>query len=233
MFLKMIDHWPLQEGEGAEPAVGGSIATGAGAPVPEGGVSKPEGEDPAGSDPAGGPAGDDPAGAGDKPADEGGQEKPDEPVVPEKYEFKLPEGLPEDTEATAQFSELAKGLKLTQEQAQSLVDLYAERMKGLVEGQVASWTATRKEWVTAAQTDKEYGGANFDANRAHVARAMKQFGTPELAKALDEFGFGDHPELVRFFYRVGKLVSEPSFHTGSGENAGARTPESVLYPNMK
>lgn len=214
------------EGEGA-PAAGGSLIGGAEDSGAEG-EGTPEGDAPAADD-----AGSE--GEATTPDEgEGGEEKGEEPEgAPEKYEeFEVPEGYVMKDESLTQFQEYARERNLSQEQAQELINFHAENVQAIFKDQADAWEQTRNDWIQSAKADKEFGGMQFNENMKHVAAAVKQFGTPELKNVLNESGLGDNPELVRFFYRVGKLVGEGEFHTGTGGGSGDRDPANTLYPNM-
>lgn len=144
--------------------------------------------------------------------------------APEKYEFKMPEGMALDAKAVEAFEPIARELDLTQEQAQKLVDLQAASVKQ----QVEAWQGTIKGWADAARADKEIGGANLDASLNAGKAFLKAYGTPELSKVLDDYGIGNHPEVIRAFAKAGMAMSEDKFHT-SNSTPGAKSPEDILY----
>lgn len=160
---------------------------------------------------------------GDKAAAEA-----DKPI--EYTDFTMPEGMALDANLLGQFTPIAKELKLGQEQAQKLVTLYAEQQKAAAAASVKAWGDQQKAWETASRSDKEFGGDGLDANLAVAKQALDKFGTPELKAYLDAFGGGNHPEVIRFFYRIGKAVSEDTFHAGSAPGRAA-DPAHILFPN--
>ena len=93
------------------------------------------------------------------------------------------------------------------------------------------WGEQQAAWVKDAKSDKEFGGEKFDQNIAVAVKARETFGTPEFVEMLDTSGLGNHPEMVRFLFRVGSQISEGRMVAGS-PNASPRTHESVLYPSM-
>jgi hypothetical protein len=168
-----------------------------------------------------------------KPADgakaegkEGDGKKPedDKPTgAPEKYEdFKLPEGMKADTPVMGEFATLAKELNLPQEAAQKLVDLAGKMQAGNVEQIQAHIEAQGEAWGNEARADKEFGGDKFDENLAVAKRALDQFGTPELKSLLVASKMGNHPEVLRFFYRAGQAISQDGFVPG--KNGAATAP---------
>jgi len=130
---------------------------------------------------------------------------------PDEYaEFTLPDGHAEgDKEIIAEFIPHFKKLGLSQEKAQALVNLYHEKIMPKNQANAAAqWDAIRSEWGEQAKGDKEYGGEKFEENFHFAKKAMDQFATPELRKAMDEYGFGNHPEVIRLMIRVGKQMSD-------------------------
>lgn len=136
--------------------------------------------------------------------------------VPENYEFKDPEGQHFDGEVIGAFSDVAKELGLSQEEASKVVEKMAQK---LAERQSHNIEAVREEWVESARTDKEYGGDKLGENLAVAKRALDQLGTPELRTLLNESGLGNNPEIIRFMFRAGKALSEDT-HVGASQGAG-------------
>lgn len=164
------------------------------------------------------------------------------PVVPEKYaDFKLPEGT---TLEAAQLTELhtaAKDLGLSQEAAQKYVDRTLADRKATETSVITKAQESVKQqalgWKTQTEADPEIGGTAFKDNLATAVKARDQFATPELTKMLNDSGLGNHPEVVRFFYKVGKAMSEDKFVKAGNASAGtAANPDAAraarMYPSM-
>ncbi len=156
--------------------------------------------------------------------------------APEKYEFKAPEGRNFDNEVINTFSEVAKELNLNQESAQKVLDRVGPKM---VERQMAELEKIRNGWIDSSKSDKEFGGDAITQNLSVAKKALDTFGTPELRTLLNQSGLGNHPELIRFFYRAGKTISEDSF-VGTSVGAGSAKGQprdfasqaSMLYSNQ-
>ena len=155
-------------------------------------------------------------------------------TAPEKYEdFTIMEGATVDPEVTDSIKTVAKELNLTQQQAQKLADLAAERSKVIGGKQAEVLQKARVEWGEAAKSDKEFGGDKLNENLSVAKKGLDTFGTPELRKVLNESGLGNHPEFIRFFYRAGKAISEDRFvSSGSSAPKGSRDAAKNLYPNQ-
>lgn len=171
-----------------------------------------------------------------------GSEQKDESKgkAPESYEdFKfaddqtLPEGLGDEIKS------LAKDLNLSQEQAQKLAEFELKRTASDAESQKAHLEKLSSEWVTAAKTDKEFGGEKLTANLAVAKRGLDSFASPELKALLDASGFGNHPEVIRMFFKVGTQISADGTFVGGnkGNEAPGYTPfekaANTMYPNQR
>lgn len=145
--------------------------------------------------------------------------------MPEKYEFVAPPEVALDPKVMDAFGQIAKTLKLSQEDAQNVVNQMGPLIvqNDAARIQELSNTAS-KAWVAASTADAEIGGDKFDENRAIALKAFDAFGTPELKKLLIDSHLGDHPEVIRWAYRVGKhLGPDNKFVPGdipTGDKAG-------------
>jgi hypothetical protein len=147
-------------------------------------------------------------------------------------ELKLPEGF-EPGAGLDEFKGLAKELGLKPEAAQKLVDFQAKQ--ALAERE--QMEKLHAGWLQSMKADKEFGGVQFDANAQLARKAMLKFATPELRTFLNESGLGDHPELVRLMYRVGKAIGEDSIAGVTSAPPGPTEPDPqarlrALYPTM-
>jgi hypothetical protein len=86
----------------------------------------------------------------------------------------------------------------------------------------------RKGWFTASQTDKEFGGEKLEQNLGIAKKALDSFGTPELKQMLVSTGFGNHPEVIRAFYKIGQAMAQDSFVAGSAPRNQVNV-SSILY----
>jgi hypothetical protein len=168
-------------------------------------------------------------GAGAKPGETTPNKDDPGAQVPEKYEFQMPEDVELDSDAAAEFSALAKELKLPAAEAQKVADI-AIRM---AQRQAEQTAKVVKEWADQSRADKEFGGDNLDANLAVAKKAIAAFGSEELKVLLSTTGLGNHPEFIRFALKAGKAMSDDTFVKGGQPGAtNAVSLEKRLYPNM-
>lgn len=130
-------------------------------------------------------------------------------TAPDTYaDFALPEGIELDSAMLEAATPIFKDLGLTQEQAQKLVDFQAKQVQASSQRQVDDFNQLMDDWQNQSKTDKEFGGDAFEKNTGIARLAIDKFGTPELKQLLNDHGVGNHPEMIRFMFRVGKLLGE-------------------------
>lgn len=156
--------------------------------------------------------------------------------APEAYVFTAPEGHAFDAGVLTVFEASARKHGLTQDAAQDLLTsvgpAIAERQKAAIEERTADM---KKAWGEQAKADKEYGGDKLAENLAIAEAGLEAHGTPELKAFLKESGLSHNPEMVRLFYRLGKLSSPDSSlaqgqPTGTAKGAQAFFPASNMNP---
>jgi len=162
------------------------------------------------SDAAAKPAGTD-AAAGEAKTEEAKPER----AAPEAYEFKAPEGVELNPALLGEFEGLARELNMPQNEAQAIVERMTPKIQARMQAQqIEIMAQARADWLQQIESDAEIGGAAKQASQASAAKALHQFGTPELRVLLKDSGLEAHPEVVRFFSRAGKAISEDSFVSG-------------------
>ena len=152
--------------------------------------------------------------------------------APESYEFQSPEGsdLETDSSVVQAFSEAAKKLDLTQEQAQSVLDEVAPALKQQNDGYIEN---LRSEWVNSVKSDPEIGGDKLQENLGRAIRVLDAYGTPELKSLLGETGLGDNPEIIRFLVRTHQDIGEDRFLTGANADKNQQFTARDFYNNSK
>lgn len=130
--------------------------------------------------------------------------------APEQYEaFKVPEGFTLEGDRLGQATEFFKARGWTQEQAQEAVDLYtqmagqdAAALQQAVESQrlqrIEQWGAETKQLL----------GAKYDETVGLATTAVKAINDPELTKAFNEQGWGNHPAMVKAFAFMGGFLRD-------------------------
>lgn len=191
-------------------------AGGGGEPAPSGDpfVTEPT--------PAGEPSGD-PTPAGDiDPATQPNSVFDELDVIPDKYEFKLQDGLELTPELEADFTAIAKEAKLTQEQASKLIDLHSKVVLDVMHKQeeiVDGWTAEcQKQGLISRE------------NIAAAKLAVNTFGGGEAMQVLVNTGVANHPAIQKMLQNIGGLLMEDQPPDGQAPKAKEPTDADLFFP---
>jgi len=149
------------------------------------------------------------------------------PEAPESYEFTMPEGVALDKTAAEEFTAIAKELKLNQADAQKVADVGAK----MAQRQAEAHAQLVESWVESVKTDKDIGGDKLAENLAIARKAIDAFGTPELKDVLNATGFGNHPAVIKAFYKAGMAISSDRFVSGSPKGPETDMAKK-MFPNM-
>ena len=149
------------------------------------------------------------------------------PAVPESYEFTMPEGVAVDKTAAEEFTAIAKELKLDQASAQKVADIGAK----MAQRQAEAHATLVESWVEQTKADKDIGGDKLQENLAVARKAIDAFGTPELKDVLNATGFGNHPAVIKAFYKAGMAISGDRFVSGSPKGPETDMAKK-MFPNM-
>lgn len=154
--------------------------------------------------------------------------------APEQYDFKatIPEGSDVDETITKEFSEIARGMNLTNEQANQMAaygikygQQIADAVRNQYQAQVTGWGEQAKAEL----------GANLDRTLttagAGIEAAEKQI--PGLRQALNETGAGNRIEIIRLCEMLGHLVQADPGKLVNVTGAAEPTPAPTWYPNSK
>lgn len=147
----------------------------------------------------------------------------DEPaVIPDKYEFKLQDGLELTPELEADFTAIAKEAKLTQEQASKLIDLHSKVVLDVMHKQeeiVDGWTAEcQKQGLISRE------------NIAAAKLAVNTFGGGEAMQVLVNTGVANHPAIQKMLQNIGGLLMEDQPPDGQATKAKEPTDADLFFP---
>lgn len=154
----------------------------------------------------------------------------------------LPEGFVVDdallTTAKTTFAEL--GVK--PDLAPKLLDLYAQVTKATNEQATADFQATQTKWLGEINAMPEFQGEARATSLQSIGKVFDEYGTPEAKAALDAFGTGNHPALVKMFLRMANALSEgtpttqgrpaPTGKDGKPASQQGKTIGQRLYPDQ-
>jgi hypothetical protein len=194
--------------------------------------------------------------AADTPAPDGGVPEADKPVegeeqqdvadgeaegeeeapqgAPEAYDdFTVAEGVELHQPTLEKFKDLAKAANLPQDKAQQFVDAAVELQASWLEGLAGAQQKAVEAWKQELKSDSEIGGDKLAPSLAVAKKALDLVrDVPGLTDLLDEGGLGNHPAIVKAFYRIGSAISEDTV-VNEGTK-GAQPPKALhelLYTN--
>ena len=164
--------------------------------------------------------------------------------VPDDYVYTPPEGVELDDaskEGLAAFGETAKGMNLSQDQYQGLIEYDNERMLQKAGADVDAYQGRIDGWSAEIMADKELGGDDLKETLRIAVLAQDVYGSKELGELFQPpsegnpngLGIGSHPAIVKLFNRIGRAMDEDTLVEGEGttplsDDARLRR----MYPSM-
>lgn len=189
-------------------------------------------------------------GEGDGKSGNDGEGEADAEGPPETYELKVTvpgadgkdEEVPIDAELLTKATPILKELNLTNDQANKVAALVPEIQSRILQTQADAFEAMKADWAKEAKSDPEIGGAKWKETEAFAAKALDALGFPSVKdkdgnetnpfrKLLNESGFGNNPDMIRAWRRVGEKIGEGEFVRGDGVVAEKNDRVRTLYPN--
>ena len=155
--------------------------------------------------------------------------------APEQYDFKatIPEGVDMDEQVTKDFSERARSMNMTNDQANKGAAFGIKYGQQIAEAVRSQYTQQVADWGNAAKAEL---GANMDKTLqvagAGIEAAEKTI--PGLRQALNETGAGNRIEIIRLCEMLGHLTMADPGKLVNVSGAGPEpTPAPTWYPNSK
>ena len=99
--------------------------------------------------------------------------------------------------------------------------------------QQAQWRARVESWREETARDAELGGERFESSVARAQLALARFDQGgKIGRLLEASGYGNHPDIVRFFNRLADAVMEDVPAPGSAD-AGLAPLEERMYAHWR
>lgn len=156
--------------------------------------------------------------------------KDDVAKAPEKYkDYKLPEGFTLDAEIKTKADALFKGMNLSQDQAQSLVDFYGEQITKIATAPVKAYQDLTTEWRKAAESHPDLKGKLGPGQEVNVriAKALNGLGDPKLAsdfrELMDLTGAGNNAAFIRVIDKFAQKLTEGTHVAGNGPTKASQS----------
>lgn len=140
--------------------------------------------------------------------------QPSAPITPERYELML-EGFAIDPSLVQNADPVLREIGLSNDAANKLLpvarDIMARTQESLVRQIEDAAAVQKKTWHDAFVADPEIGGVRRAETEHLAAKALDALGYAQghpFREALNTSGFGNHPDMIRAFRRLGELVGE-------------------------
>ena len=146
--------------------------------------------------------------------------------IPEAYDFKMPEGFESDEGVMTSVEQFAKDNKLSVGAAAQLSEIAGNLIVSLNGSRETQFETVKEGWLESAKTDPEIGADISKGAESVAARAFNTIATPEMKALVDQYGIGNHPEMLRMFYRLSSLMGDDKMLM-SGTGAGGGSDNSV------
>lgn len=167
--------------------------------------------------------------------------------APEKYELAL-DGVELDAALLAEAEPIFRELDLSNDQANALLPLAPKLMEqaqqASLQAMIDAGAQQRKAWLDAFVADPEIGGAKREETQHLAAKGLdalgfKNTGFGEDGKqphpfraALNQTGFGNHPDMIRAFRAIGQMAGEDGLFARENPGVKEEIPAwKAMYPN--
>jgi len=147
-------------------------------------------------------------------------------TTPEKYEFKLPEGITLDQVTLDKVSPVFKEIGLSNEKAQKMVDAYIGIQKAQTESQE---TAFNKFVEDSKNETIEALGANYKQEMAFAAKVKERYLSKETMEKLNASGLANDKDLISDLIKIGRDISEDKLVEGKRGEVKPKSPADVIY----
>jgi len=197
--------------------------------------------------------------ASPQPGSEQESEKAPEKAIPENlnYVLDIPEGYEVNQEGMTSFKQFAtEELGLSPENAQKMLNRHLTAVDTSMGRTQEQQEAMHQAWAKESMNDKEFGGSMLQENLIAAKRTMNSFSSPatdadgkpvlhiegamkgqqmtEVEVLLNQTGMGNHPAMIRVFYRAAQVLSnDTNFVKGDMKPVEKKkTAAETMYPKM-
>lgn len=155
---------------------------------------------------------------------------PDGDKPPVEYKLALPKDSLLEPSTVDEIVSYAKEQGLSNEAAQKMLERENGAVAGYQEAQDKEVKEIRDGWKGETKADKELGGENFTKSSETALRVIDRFATKDFKTLLEDTGFGDHPEVVRIFTRIGAMMTDDQFVQSKAQASGKeRSDADILF----
>ena len=157
-------------------------------------------------------------------------QQPAQPLMaPAAYQFHVPEGYFLSDGMREELTKTAQQYGMTNDAANAMIQLHLKQMEATAREMEAKASEQPAIYEREARQDPEFGGAKFEQSLSTAKAALANFGSAKLLELLDQTGLGNHPEMIRLLYRVGRAQKEGGYGGGAPVPTETRTRADIMY----
>lgn len=190
------------------------------------GTENNEGNEGEGGEGTGEGTGEGAAGDGKEATGEGeGSKKevdPDGDKPPVEYKLALPKDSPLAPSVIDEIASYAKEQGLSNEAAQGILERQSKAVAEYEAGKKTEFEKIRDGWKDEVKADKELGGENLAKSAELAQRVVDRFGSKGFKTMLEDTQFGDNPEVIRTFKRIGEMMTDDQFVKSKTQTGGTK-----------
>ena len=155
----------------------------------------------------------------EKQDDEQKEDKSEEEKKALDYDsLDVPEDTPLQKEEVERILKQSKEEGLSKDDAQKRLEEADTLVKGYALRSQQALEQAADQWIQDTKNDKEIGGERYKESVELARRTAHKFGTPEFLDSLNKTGFGNHPEVIRVFARIGRQMQDDKLITDGTQN---------------
>ena len=145
-----------------------------------------------------------------------------------EYKLALEENSFLDNSTIDEVTDFAKENNLSNDMAQEILSRQEQTLRNWIETKQNAHEEEKDGWRASVIEDKTMGGDNLKKTVEVSRRLVERYASEDFISMLRDTGYGDHPEVVKFFYKVGSAMSDDSLVLPKAKSA-ARPVEDLFY----
>jgi len=143
------------------------------------------------------------------------EKTPEVKLVDDSFEFGLPDGIDLDKNAVKGFKDFSIENKMSQEQAQAVLDHFINSHLESVKNQQKAIEDAKEKNKEIIKSDPDIGGVNYDKVQLAFDKITLKYGGADFKQKTIEAGLKEDPSFLRFIRNINAVLTEDSTITTS------------------
>ena len=146
-----------------------------------------------------------------------------------EYELTLPKETFLSDDTVNDIREFAKENGLSNEAANQMLEREDSAIANYIIGAAEKEDAQVNAWHKEVTLDPEMGGENLKTTVANSKAVLDKFAPEGFVNILQETGYGNHPEVVKFLSRVGNAMSDDKLIMPGAHGETSKSTADLFY----